>query len=69
MIGAGSFSEVFQGDWNGTEVVVKRYLRNNENAVKSFQNEVELLSEMRHPNIILYMGHFKSEKYLNLVSE
>ncbi len=36
MIGAGAFSEVFQGDWSGTDVVIKRYSRSNENAVKNF---------------------------------
>lgn len=32
-------------------------------------NEILILSKLRHPNIILYLGHFEEEKYYTVVTE
>mmetsp|Transcript_16900 Transcript_16900/g.27940 ORF Transcript_16900/g.27940 Transcript_16900/m.27940 type:complete len:704 (+) Transcript_16900:207-2318(+) len=58
VLGQGGFGKVFRGSWRGTEVAVKTlhqgFAPNLQHA--EFQSEVELLSSLRHPNIILFMG-------------
>jgi serine/threonine protein kinase len=53
---------VVQGTWRGTPVAVKQLrieLADDPLATKDFQSEISLLSLLRHPNIILYMGAFE----------
>jgi hypothetical protein len=53
---------VVQGTWRGTPVAVKQLrfeLADDPIATKDFQSEISLLSLLRHPNIILYMGAFE----------
>ena len=53
-------------------MVLKRYDKNNkenQDSSKIFLNEVEILSKLRHPNIISYLGHFIEEDYYTIVTE
>lgn len=36
---------------------------------KIFFNEVSILSWLRHPNIIMYLGHFIEDNYYTVVTE
>eukprot|EP00427_Karlodinium_veneficum_P042821 CAMPEP_0169253912 /NCGR_PEP_ID=MMETSP1016-20121227/38874_1 /TAXON_ID=342587 /ORGANISM="Karlodinium micrum, Strain CCMP2283" /LENGTH=400 /DNA_ID=CAMNT_0009335297 /DNA_START=28 /DNA_END=1230 /DNA_ORIENTATION=- len=52
-IGAGTTAEVFRATWHGTDVAVKRlrgYLP------VELQRELSVLSQFRHPNLVLFMG-------------
>jgi len=51
-IGKGMYGEVFKGYWRNTKVALKFF----ESSSEELQREVCLLKELRHPNIVLYMG-------------
>ena len=57
-IGSGGYGDVYQGAWLGTKVAVKRFGKRylTRKAVKDFIKEIEVLNQLRHPNIVLYMG-------------
>jgi len=62
MVSQGTFGSLYQGTWRGTPVAVKQLrfeLADDPIATKDFQSEISLLSLLRHPNIILYMGAFE----------
>lgn len=62
MVSQGGFGCLFRGTWRGTPVAVKQLrmeLADDPGATKDFQTEVSLLSLLRHPNIVLYMGAFE----------
>lgn len=54
----GAFGMVYKGTYLHQVVAVKVYkkLNNTRFHVKSFLKEVEILSNLRHPDILLYMG-------------
>jgi hypothetical protein len=57
-IGHGGFGEVFLGQLGGMNVAVKR-LFNQEHAevgMREFRAEVSILSRLRHPSIVLWLG-------------
>lgn len=53
-IGGGAFGTVYLGKYRGTEVAVK--LVDASSCGDSFAREACILSKLRHPNIVLYMG-------------
>ncbi|CDF41271.1 Serine/threonine protein kinase [Chondrus crispus] len=59
-IGNSSFGAVNEGKLNGTKVAVKTIQRDgNPNAstgIDAFKKEAELNCQLRHPNIVLFMG-------------
>lgn len=57
-IGHGGFGEVFLGQLGGMHVAVKK-LFNQEHAeqgMREFRAEVSILSKLRHPSIVLWLG-------------
>ncbi|KAH9331002.1 hypothetical protein KI387_003110, partial [Taxus chinensis] len=70
-VGFGSFGEVFRGVWRGTEVAIKILLEQDltvEN-VEDFCNEISVLSRLRHPNVILFLGACTTPPRLSMVTE
>ncbi|OQR83677.1 kinase [Thraustotheca clavata] len=58
VIGKGAFGEVIKGTYCGTPVVIKRMIRQTidpEN-VRMFAEEIQLMMNFRHPNIVQFMG-------------
>jgi len=57
-LGIGSYGEVFRAKWRGTTVAVKRLLdqRLEAAAMDALRTELEIMSRLRHPNIVLWMG-------------
>ena len=49
---------MYQGTFSGTEVAIKEYGKRKllGKAAEDFVKEVEMISNLRHPNIVLYMG-------------
>eukprot|EP01105_Mastigella_eilhardi_P008505 TRINITY_DN2061_c0_g1_i18.p1 TRINITY_DN2061_c0_g1~~TRINITY_DN2061_c0_g1_i18.p1 ORF type:complete len:1315 (-),score=237.47 TRINITY_DN2061_c0_g1_i18:455-4399(-) len=59
-IGVGNFGEVFKGEWRGQIVSIKRLLCQKMDSITMAEvqvqlREVAILSELRHPNIVLFM--------------
>lgn len=57
-IGRGGYGDVYKARWMGTRVAVKRFGKRylTKKALKDFIKEIEMLNQLRHPNIVLYMG-------------
>ncbi|KAG6749986.1 hypothetical protein POTOM_047064 [Populus tomentosa] len=70
-VGIGFFGEVFRGIWNGTEVAVKVFLEQDLTAenMEDFCNEISILSRLRHPNVILFLGACTKPPRLSMVTE
>jgi hypothetical protein len=74
LLGQGSFGAVYRGNWRGSDVAVKRVNFDEKHPqfarmVDDFKAEVEVLSRLRHPNIILYMGACLEHPNLCIVTE
>ncbi|KAJ8549479.1 hypothetical protein K7X08_033186 [Anisodus acutangulus] len=70
-VGIGFFGEVFRCTWNGTEVAVKVFLEQDltEENIEDFANEISILSRVRHPNVILFLGACTTPPRLSVVTE
>lgn len=75
MLGAinrGSSCVVLRGKWRGSRVAIKKfkpeYSFNIREALKFIQ-EMQILSQVRHPHIMLVMGICWDKPHLCLVSE
>lgn len=58
-IGEGTFGTILEANWNGSVVAIKKLnpsLLNNEEEFTRFKNEIQLLSKIRHPNILNFWG-------------
>ncbi|XAR72321.1 Non-specific serine/threonine protein kinase [Bertholletia excelsa] len=56
-LGDGGFGIVYHGKLqDGREVAVKRLYENNWKRVSQFMNEVEILTRLRHPNLVTLYG-------------
>ena len=58
-IGKGTFGDVHRGTWRGEDVAVKFLkgsMTDSPESVKQFVDECNILKNMHHPNILLYMG-------------
>ncbi|KXG31948.1 LEAF RUST 10 DISEASE-RESISTANCE LOCUS RECEPTOR-LIKE PROTEIN KINASE-like 1.2 [Sorghum bicolor] len=56
-LGVGGFGTVYKGTLlDGSVVAVKRLYKNSYKSVEQFQNEVEILSRLRHPNLVTLYG-------------
>ncbi|KAI3457132.1 hypothetical protein Pfo_013795 [Paulownia fortunei] len=62
---------VFRGIWNGTEVAIKVFLEQDLTAenMEDFCNEISILSRLRHPNVILFLGACTKPPRLSMITE
>lgn len=56
IVGRGSYADVFHGLWFGTDVAIKRVPRGREELFDAFRGEAQLLSGLRHPNVLQLIG-------------
>ncbi|KAH6806082.1 hypothetical protein C2S51_030913 [Perilla frutescens var. frutescens] len=70
-IGAGSFGTVHRAEWNGCDVAVKILMEQDFHAerFKEFIREVAIMKQLRHPNIVLFMGAVTEPPNLSIVTE
>ena len=71
VINQGGFSVVQQALWRGTEVAVKLIVDPviTQQLMDEFENEVKMLSYLRHPNTILLMAVNNSPPHLAVATE
>jgi len=70
LIGVGSFGQVYKGQWRGIEVAVKKLpLQFNEQIMNDFMKEIHLISVLRHPNIVQFLGAIADPPSPILVTE
>ncbi|OWY96361.1 Serine/threonine protein kinase, partial [Phytophthora megakarya] len=55
-LGRGAFARVYRGEWIGTQVAIKRWIKNDEDAIASFNKEVDVWYPLNHPHIINLYG-------------
>jgi len=57
-IGSGATADVFKGRFRGSDVAIKvlKTSNLNNNLIKEFSREVTVLSTMRNPNLVLFIG-------------
>ncbi|KAM7276654.1 hypothetical protein ACFE04_018520 [Oxalis oulophora] len=70
-VGIGFFGEVFRGLWNGTDVAIKVFLEQEltVETIEDFCNEISILSRLRHPNVILFLGACTKPPRLSMITE
>jgi len=69
-IGRGNFGKVFKGQCRGKIVAVKQLnsdLKGKQ--MEDFRKEVSVLTHLRHPNVVLFMGACTEEGKLSIVTE
>jgi serine/threonine protein kinase len=49
-------STISLGRWNGTQVVVKSSLGNDFDFTEELLHEIEVLSSLRHPDLVMFLG-------------
>lgn len=70
-IGRGAYGEVFRGLYRETEVAIKVFLEQDlpDKVLDAFKKEVAILKQLRHPNILQFMGACMQPPHLCIVSE
>lgn len=63
--------QVYKGVWRSTEVAVKRFLEQNLSPaiLRDFKAEVSIMSRLRHPNVVLFLGAVVQPPQLAIVTE
>ena len=70
-IGRGSIGEVFLGSWKGMRVAIKRIYRKDypPAMLLALSAEVSVLFQLRHPNLLLFLGASIGPDTFCIVSE
>ena len=71
LIGLGATNEVYLGKYKGSEVAIKKIKVKdiNDNFYKEYQNELSILTSIRHSNLIIFLGTMLEENNLCLITE
>lgn len=71
LIGEGGYGQVYRGKYMSCPVAVKDYMKTGRihKSREDFMKEVEVLSDLKHPNIVLYMGLCIRFNHYQLVTE
>eukprot|EP01090_Pellita_catalonica_P021978 TRINITY_DN8376_c0_g1_i1.p1 TRINITY_DN8376_c0_g1~~TRINITY_DN8376_c0_g1_i1.p1 ORF type:complete len:930 (+),score=157.90 TRINITY_DN8376_c0_g1_i1:46-2835(+) len=70
-IGQGGFGVVYKGNWRGTAVAIKKLIHDEmeEADYVEFVKEIEIMSKLRHPNCVLFLGACLDRKQMCIVTE
>ncbi len=70
-VGLGSYGVVYRGKWKGVDIAVKRFIKQklDERSMLEFRAEMAFLSELHHPNIVLFIGACVKRPNLCIVTE
>jgi serine/threonine protein kinase len=58
-IGMGSYGVVYRGKWKSIDVAIKKFINQklDERRMLEFRAEMALLSQLQHPNVVLFIGN------------
>ena len=72
-VGDGAFGEVFKGRLWGTDVAIKKLklkdIDMQDKLVEDLKREIAILSNLRHPNMVLYIGACTKPPNVCIVTE
>eukprot|EP01114_Cavostelium_apophysatum_P014808 TRINITY_DN3928_c0_g1_i1.p1 TRINITY_DN3928_c0_g1~~TRINITY_DN3928_c0_g1_i1.p1 ORF type:complete len:545 (+),score=163.03 TRINITY_DN3928_c0_g1_i1:159-1793(+) len=70
-IGGGCFGSVFKGKCRGINVAIKQLLKQDldPKIMEDFRREVDIMTQMRHPNVVLFMGACTEKGKMCIVTE
>ncbi|KDO31155.1 TKL protein kinase [Saprolegnia parasitica CBS 223.65] len=70
-LGSGTFGTVYAARWKETNVAVKKItLRGDtQTIVTNFGAEASVMAQLRHPNVVMFMGVMLHPEYVGLVME
>jgi len=70
-IGTGCFGNVYKGKCRGVGVAVKQLLKQelDARALEDFRKEVDIMAQMRHPNVCLFMGACFEKGKMAIITE
>ncbi|EGG15355.1 LISK family protein kinase [Cavenderia fasciculata] len=69
VIGQGKYGEVSLGSYLGTPVAIKRILECNEETNQMIERELKILKEVRHPNIVQFLGATSHNNEIYIITE
>lgn len=72
IINKGSSCLVYKGKWRGSEIAVKQFTTDyseSDKKMKKFAKELQVLTQVRHPNLLLLMGICIDKPNLCLITE
>eukprot|EP01016_Furgasonia_blochmanni_P055530 TRINITY_DN9313_c0_g1_i1.p1 TRINITY_DN9313_c0_g1~~TRINITY_DN9313_c0_g1_i1.p1 ORF type:complete len:474 (-),score=40.80 TRINITY_DN9313_c0_g1_i1:300-1661(-) len=76
IIGEGAYGKVWFGKWKNNQVAIKEYCRKKTDGTQvggpitsDFIKELEILSELEHPNVLTYLGFSVNENRCYMISE
>lgn len=71
IINQGGFSVVHKGFWHGTKVAIKKLFDPNisQELLAEFDNEVQKLEQIRHPNILMLLAVHRKPPALSIITE
>ncbi|GMH73855.1 hypothetical protein TrRE_jg1047, partial [Triparma retinervis] len=69
MIGKGSFGEVFLASYRGQQVAVKTMSSIDADNLSRFRDEIILMSDLHHPNVVFMVGACWEQQLMALVLE
>jgi tRNA A-37 threonylcarbamoyl transferase component Bud32 len=70
-LGQGGYGSVYKSEWRGTQVAVKVLTdgRVTKEMERNFHDEVSIMSSLRHPNVVLFMGACTKPPHLFIIME
>ncbi|OQR87213.1 protein kinase [Achlya hypogyna] len=70
-LGSGTFGSVYSARWKETNVAVKKIILRGDTQliVTNFGAEASVMAQLRHPNIVMFMGVMLHPEYVGLVME
>ena len=68
-IGRGAFGDVHKAKYNGLFVAVKTITTIDRDSLMSFRNEILVMNQLRHPNIIMLLGAIWCKEMVGVVLE
>eukprot|EP01103_Thecamoeba_quadrilineata_P003311 TRINITY_DN130_c0_g1_i2.p1 TRINITY_DN130_c0_g1~~TRINITY_DN130_c0_g1_i2.p1 ORF type:complete len:344 (+),score=94.01 TRINITY_DN130_c0_g1_i2:32-1063(+) len=69
-LGGGNFGQVFRGTYFGTEVAIKQLLDvDDKDMHKYIERETATLKDMRHPNVVQFMGLSRNHTDVYIITE